>query len=172
MQNALKEFDGTLIIVSHDVDFLKPITTKVIEFKNKNIREYYGDIEYYLTKSEENESENNSSIEKSAISTKINRKTEKRIEAEKRQKEYKATKLLKERISFLETTIEDLEKEKELLQLDFTKSEIYSDSQKAKSNRQSYEKVIKELDKKYEEWSVVSEELEEIQIQFNQNDSL
>ena len=53
VQNALDEFKGTLIIVSHDIDFLTPIITKVIEFHDKKIKEYYGGIDYYLLKKEQ-----------------------------------------------------------------------------------------------------------------------
>ncbi|HET8735401.1 MAG TPA: ABC-F family ATP-binding cassette domain-containing protein [Pricia sp.] len=48
LKQALGNFDGTLIVVSHDRDFLQGLTNKVYEFKNKNIKEYLGDINYYL----------------------------------------------------------------------------------------------------------------------------
>ena len=48
LKKALEQFEGTLIIVSHDRDFLQGLTDKVYEFKNKNIKEYLGDIDFYL----------------------------------------------------------------------------------------------------------------------------
>ncbi len=48
LKKALQQFEGTLIIVSHDRDFLQGLTNKVYEFKNKNIKEYLGDIDFYL----------------------------------------------------------------------------------------------------------------------------
>lgn len=48
LKKALQQFEGTLIIVSHDRDFLQGLTDKVYEFKNKNIKEYLGDIDFYL----------------------------------------------------------------------------------------------------------------------------
>ena len=48
LKKALQRFEGTLIIVSHDRDFLQGLTDKVYEFKNKNIKEYLGDIDFYL----------------------------------------------------------------------------------------------------------------------------
>ena len=48
LKSALKRFDGTLIIVSHDRDFLQGLTEKVYEFKNKNIKEYLGDVNAFL----------------------------------------------------------------------------------------------------------------------------
>jgi len=48
LKEALKNFEGTLILVSHDRDFLQGLTNTVYEFKNKRIKEYLGDIDYYL----------------------------------------------------------------------------------------------------------------------------
>ena len=48
LKQALQNFDGTLILVSHDRDFLQGLTNKVYEFKDQNIKEYLGDIDYYL----------------------------------------------------------------------------------------------------------------------------
>ena len=48
LKKALIEFDGTLIIVSHDRDFLSNLTTKVYEFSSKKIKEYRGDINSFL----------------------------------------------------------------------------------------------------------------------------
>ena len=48
LKQALQNFDGTLIVVSHDRDFLQGLTNKVYEFKNQKIKEHLGDIDYYL----------------------------------------------------------------------------------------------------------------------------
>ena len=48
LKEALRKFEGTLILVSHDRDFLQGLTEKVYEFKDKNITEYLGDINYFL----------------------------------------------------------------------------------------------------------------------------
>ncbi len=48
LKNALLQYDGTLILVSHDRDFLQGLTNKVFEFKNKQIKEYLGDIYDFL----------------------------------------------------------------------------------------------------------------------------
>ena len=48
LEQALHNFNGTLILVSHDRDFLQGLTNKVYEFKDQNIKEYLGDIDYYL----------------------------------------------------------------------------------------------------------------------------
>ena len=48
LKNALKEYDGTMIVVSHDRDFLQGLTDKVYEFSNGRVREYIGDVYEYL----------------------------------------------------------------------------------------------------------------------------
>jgi len=49
LKKAIKEYEGTVIIVSHDRDFLNGLTNKVYEFKNKSIKEILGDVNDYLT---------------------------------------------------------------------------------------------------------------------------
>ena len=48
IKDALKAFDGTLILVSHDRDFLDGLATKVFEFGNKRVREHFEDINGFL----------------------------------------------------------------------------------------------------------------------------
>src|SRR5690606_27515130 len=48
LKEALKRFEGTLILVSHDRDFLQGLTKSVYEFKDQKIKEYLGDIDFYL----------------------------------------------------------------------------------------------------------------------------
>ena len=50
LKTALLHYDGTLIVVSHDRDFLQGLTDKVIEVRDGGIKEYIGDIQYYLEK--------------------------------------------------------------------------------------------------------------------------
>lgn len=48
LKEALKKFEGTLILVSHDRDFLQGLSDRVMEFKDYQVKEYLGDIQYYL----------------------------------------------------------------------------------------------------------------------------
>ena len=52
LKRALLEYDGSLIIVSHDREFLQGLTKKVYEFKHRNIKEYLGDINDFLKERE------------------------------------------------------------------------------------------------------------------------
>ena len=50
LKDALQDYDGTLIIVSHDRDFLAGLTNKTLEFRDKQLHTYLGDINFYLKK--------------------------------------------------------------------------------------------------------------------------
>jgi ATP-binding cassette subfamily F protein 3 len=52
LKQALMDYDGTLIVVSHDRDFLAGLTTTTVEFANKKLKTYLGDINYFLEKRE------------------------------------------------------------------------------------------------------------------------
>jgi len=169
LQNALIKFNGTLVIVSHDIDFLKPIITKVIEVRNRGIKEYSGRIEYYLSKREKEILNTVSSKTQKIEDQKISRKEQKRIEAELRQKEHNATSSLKKQINSVEKMIPELEKLKLKLETDFTNEEVYANPKLAKQNKLEYNKVKKDLDNAYTEWTHLSDELEKINVQLTMN---
>ena len=64
LKQALINFEGTLIVVSHDRDFLQGLTNKVYEFKDKKIKEYLGDINYFL---DERKAEDFRAIERKSV---------------------------------------------------------------------------------------------------------
>ncbi len=162
LQNALIQFSGTLIIVSHDVDFLEPIVTKVIEVRNHKLKIFYGGIDYYLTKKEEDNSTYSKISPNNIEQTKLTRKDQKRIEAEKRQKFHNATKDIKEKIIFCETEIEKFEELKTNLENDLMKEEIYSNPVLAKKNKIEYDRVKNDLEILYTNWTHLNDELEKI----------
>ncbi|MCX7612594.1 MAG: ATP-binding cassette domain-containing protein, partial [Ignavibacterium sp.] len=103
LQKALIDFSGTLVIVSHDVDFLRPIANKIVDVRNKNIKIYFGNIDYYLEKHQSQIEENLSNTNNSRKNdSSITRKEQKRLEAELRNKRYQATKDLYKEIEQLE----------------------------------------------------------------------
>ena len=99
LKQALIKFNGTLILVSHDRDFLQQLTNKVYEFKNQKIKEYLGDIDYYL---DQRQVENFREIEKK----------EKKIVAKSNKGPSNSNERnLKKKISNVESKISRLEKE-------------------------------------------------------------
>jgi ATP-binding cassette subfamily F protein 3 len=167
LQKALIEFDGSLIIVSHDIDFLRPITDKIVEIKDGRAKLFHGDIDYYLFKSiQENAPQNNGKTISQSTSVN-NRKEAKRKEAEKRQERFKATKELKQKIDKLENLIAELEEKKTTLESELAMESVYSNPTIAKEKNSEYEVVKNNLDETYRQWSELTEKLETIEKSFD-----
>ncbi|SDL74115.1 ABC-F family ATP-binding cassette domain-containing protein [Kriegella aquimaris] len=105
LKKALQNFEGTLILVSHDRDFLQGLTNKVYEFKDCKIKEYLGDIDYYL---EQRKVDDFRAIEKKKIDT---GKKEKPVKNKVSFEDQKRLKSLKNKLSSVESSIATLEKE-------------------------------------------------------------
>lgn len=115
LKSALLQFDGTLIVVSHDRDFLQGLTTKVYEFKKPHIKEYIGDIYDFLEEKrlkeldDLNRKQKVQQEAKPAVSqNKIDYEAKKVEEREKRRLE-KEIKKLEEQIDALEKELADLD---------------------------------------------------------------
>ena len=104
LKEALNRFQGTLILVSHDRDFLKGLTNKVYEFKNQKIKEYLGDIDFFL---EQRNIENLREAEKRDIIKEQKDKTQSKQSYE----EQKKLKSLNNKLSKIESKINQLEKQ-------------------------------------------------------------
>jgi ATP-binding cassette subfamily F protein 3 len=167
LQQALVNFSGSLILVSHDVEFLKPIANRVLDIRAGNLKIYEGDIEYYLYKRNE-ETERVSPIKIEQQNEITSRKEQKRIEAEKRQQRYKATKDLKERLVTLEKEIPTLEEELEKINAVLIKPDSYNNPNQIKELNEKHKELKLSLDKKVKDWEEVSLSLEEIEREFDQ----
>ena len=99
LKQALQNFDGTLIVVSHDRDFLQGLTNKVYEFKNQKIKEHLGDIDYYL---EQRKVDDFRSIEKKDKTPNSKKKTKKNDSLNQS---------IKKKINNIESKISKLEKD-------------------------------------------------------------
>ncbi len=106
LKDACKNFEGTLLLVSHDRDFLQGLTDKVYEFKDHKIKEYLGDIDYFL---EQRNIENLREAEKRTVVAK-----EVKADATGGKQSYedqKKEKSLTNRLSKIESKINKLERE-------------------------------------------------------------
>jgi len=166
---ALINFSGSLILVSHDIDFLKPLVNKVVEVKKGKIKEYLGGIEYYLQKREELIEQVNESL-KRMNKDNTSRKDQKRFEAELRQKKYNATKDIADKIKRLEEKIEVLEKQEERLKKLLSNPDIYNDHEKAKEKTKEYNNIQMVLEKSLNDWEKLSRKFNEIEEEFLNND--
>ncbi len=167
LQNALINFSGSLVVVSHDVEFLEPIASKVVEVRNHKIKLYDGGIDYYLTKREELTKTEVAKQEENPDTDKVNRKDQKRIEAEQRQKKYAATKNLKKKVSLVEEKVHALEKEELELEEKLFSPEIYKDRKLALELNEKLVKIKDELKVQMKSWEKLSTELHYLEMQFD-----
>lgn len=154
LKNALKNFKGTLILVSHDRDFLQGLTDFVYEFKDQSIKVYLGDINYFLEErnvQNMREVEKKSDVEVAKVKEEIKKKAPLSYEEQKKQKS------LQNRISKIESEINELEKriakDDERLLKEYDK---LVDDTKFFSE---YEKNKKRIDELMSEWENIQEEL-------------
>ncbi len=167
LQKALMDFKGSLILVSHDVDFLSPIVNKVVEIRKNSFKIFLGGINDYLYKRKQIVESEKSDIKNSQIAPdNFSRKDQKRMEAEQRQKKYQATKDILKQIKKLEDKIERLEKEEKQLETNLTLEHIYSDAELLKKTTSNFHIKKNELEKSIEQWQKLSEELVKIENQF------
>ena len=164
LQRALINFPGTLIIVSHDIDFLQPIVGKVLYFKDGKVKAYSGGIDYYLSKRKEEEL---SIKDFKEADDKVTKKDQKRIEAEVRQKKYQFTKEIKKEIEKIEHEIEKLESLRNKLEFELTQEEVYSNPELAKNKNIDYDTTKQRLESLYSRWTTLNHELEEIEKSFS-----
>jgi ATP-binding cassette subfamily F protein 3 len=107
LKEALNNFNGTLIVVSHDRDFLQGLTTTVYGFKDKVIKEYLGDIDYFLA---QHKIENLREAEKRTV-VKVDKSSDKKEAHQLSREQEKQLKKLKNKLSSIESEISDLESE-------------------------------------------------------------
>ena len=154
LKQALKNFEGTLILVSHDRDFLQGLSNKVFEFKNKVIKEYLGDIDYFL---EQHELDNFREIEKRTIQKSAVESSGKDAYLKNKQQE-RDIKKLQNRLSKIEKLISD--KEKVIMDLD---AAIFENSDEVTSNPdffKTYQESKDQLDEFMEEWEELQEKID------------
>ena len=152
LKQALQQFEGTLILVSHDRDFLQGLTDTVYEFKDGNIKQYLGDIDYYL---EQRNVEDFRAIEKKAESIPEKVKTDSGALDYKRQKKIKS---LKNKLSALEKEISKLEQQ--IADYDHELLMNYDETIAKTDFFDKYNGCKKKLEDSMLEWENVSLELE------------
>ena len=154
LKQACQNFEGTLILVSHDRDFLQGLTNKVYEFKDRKIKEYLGDVDFYL---EQRKVENFRSIEKKAAGPAVAKAPKKNNSFENQKK----VKSLKNRISTTESKIADLEKEIKTIDHDLL---MNYDETIAKNNFfDKYQAKKDTLEKLMGDWEKLTNELEALE---------
>lgn len=162
LKEALKEFDGTVIVVSHDREFLDGLVDKVYEFGNKKVVEHLGGIYEFL---ERKKMDNLQELERSKLAASSNPKEEVPSESKL---SYEARKELNKTIRKQERTIADSEKKMAKIQTEIDQIELKLTTPEGASDVALYTAhgdLKKQLSDEEENWTLLTIELEELQSQ-------
>ncbi|MGV6846229.1 MAG: ribosomal protection-like ABC-F family protein [Lutibacter sp.] len=154
LKKALNNFEGTLILVSHDRDFLQGLSNKVYEFKDEKIKEYLGDIDYFL---EQHAIDDMREVEKRTVQ-KNNKKTSNKEQYLADKLAEKQKKQLRNKLNKIEKEIASLEKD--IMNLDallFENENISSDNP---DFFKDYQFKKDSLDDLMNEWESIQENLD------------
>lgn len=158
LKQALIKYDGTLIVVSHDRDFLDGLVTKVFEFRNNQVKENIGGIYDFLRKKKIVSLRDIEKQDKFASqTTKEDDGVNKQRYLEKKEFERQLRKLRK-RLEESETEIEKMENELKGLEKDLMSSNKANDSNELYLQ---YEELKKSLNKELNNWTIYSHEVDE-----------
>lgn len=152
LKAALQKYEGTLLLVSHDRDFLQGMSNIVYEFKDQKIREYLGDINFFL---EQRNANNMREIEKKDVAIPVTAAKENKNLSYEEQKKNKS---LQNRLSKIESQIQQLEKD---IQADDKALASNYDKHLEDANFfTAYNKKKQELEKLLEDWEIVQGEID------------
>jgi ATP-binding cassette, subfamily F, member 3 len=153
LKEALKSFHGTLILVSHDRDFLQGLTSSVYGFKDKVIKEYLGDIDYFL---EQHKIENLREAEKRTV-VKTDKTSDKKEGYLMTREQEKELKRLKNKLSKKEAEIANIEAE--IAKTDLELAQNYDEVSARPNFFEKYKGDKAALDDLMEEWEKIEAEV-------------
>ena len=162
LKSALLRYDGTLIIVSHDRDFLQGLTNRVFEFRDGRIKEYLGDIYDYL---EQRKIRALSELEKDSAGIKDSSPdtvSENKISYEKKKESERDLRKLRNQISRSEDEIERLENEIRIQEGMLGEPQKYQERIRDGSLSKAYEDMKSRLSAEMERWEALHNELEQL----------
>ncbi|WDV46180.1 ABC-F family ATP-binding cassette domain-containing protein [Clostridiaceae bacterium M8S5] len=150
LEDALKKYEGTVLVISHDRYFLNKVVDKILYFNSDKITEYLGNFDYYIEKSKLLSSNNDDSINTGITKTqmKLDRKKQKELEKKERAKKQQLSKL-EENIALLENKISEYE---HLL----CSPDIYNDPVKSTQINKDLLNIKSDLEQEYEKWVELS----------------
>jgi len=161
LEKALKNYDGTLLLISHDRYFLDQLVTIVFELKSGTLRRFEGNYSAYLEKKRQLTFETNDMV-KDEKPTIRKDKIQKRLEAEARQKVSQQRRQLNKRIEYLETEMEKLEKEKKEIEINLADPNFYKDQINAAEVGKRYQELQELIPKLFNEWEGKQTELDDL----------
>jgi ATP-binding cassette subfamily F protein 3 len=168
LQQALQQFAGTLMIVSHDRDFLDPIVDKTLEIQPGYLKTWLGNISYYLDKKSDQQAEDEAKKPVQETDKTISRKEQRRIEAERRNALSKKLKPLKTRLSEIEKNIEKMETRQSEIETEMADPTFYDDSERVKEVSLEYEKIKTDMAELLNKWEEVAGRIEYVEKEYDE----
>ena len=162
LKNALNNYDGTLIIVSHDRDFLQGLSEKVYEFKDQGIKEYLGDINQFLNAKKVIDFKQFELENKQKVSSPKSKDSENKISYKERKQLDKDIKKTSNKVGNLERSVEALEKELKALDAELTQPDRYKELSSQSGFFESYQEKQQQLAQYMSDWEQNLERLEEL----------
>jgi ATP-binding cassette subfamily F protein 3 len=163
LKNALNEFEGSLIVVSHDRDFLQGLTNRTLEFRDKKLFNYIGDVYAFLAK---RKMDNMRDVEKATVKPSVNTneinksKAKKELSYEEQRVHQKELRRFEKDVQNAEKKIENLEAKIQTIELKMAKPEFYGSPDETTVIGQ-YQKMKTDLERIMEKWEVAQIKLEE-----------
>ena len=162
LKNALNNYDGTLIIVSHDRDFLQGLSEKVYEFKDHGIKEYLGDINEFLNAKKVMDFKQFELENKQKASSPKSKDSENKISYQERKQLDKDIKKTSNKVVNLERSVEALEKELKALDAELSQPDRYKELSSQAGFFESYQEKQQQLAQYMSDWEQNLERLEEL----------
>ena len=151
LKEALNKFEGTLVLVSHDRDFLQGLTETIYEFKDQKIKQYLGDIDFYL---EQRNLENLREAEKRTVVA----KSEKSTDNKQSYQDQKKLKSLNNKLSNIESKVNQLEKA--IKEDDMALATNYFETAAKQEFFDNYQGKKQKLEQLMEDWENIQESID------------
>jgi ATP-binding cassette subfamily F protein 3 len=167
---ALKQYQGTLVFISHDVHFIRALSTHVVRVEAGALRHFGGGYQYYLDKTAQSARAaltsssfgNGAATANKPEMAQVDRKEQKRLEAEQRQARSRKKQEIQKRIAALEKEISELETREKELTVELEKPESYAGGRAMQVNRELMH-VHERLAEANTEWETAGTELAEFE---------
>lgn len=166
LKSALKAYDGAMIVVSHDRDFLEDLTDRTLEFRDRKLHNYIGDVKAFLAKRQLDDMRDVELRQKQQLAKNEAQKAKKASSSQKRtlspeeRKQFdKKRKKLERKVQNAERKIEELEQSIEKWEVKMADPKFYNQSD-ADAQIGDYKKAQADLDDAMEAWETAQEELE------------
>ena len=179
LQEAMAQYDGTIIVVSHNRYFLDTFVTKVLEVKDGHVALYEGNITEYLRKVQLIAEEQGAGVPEDTAEAsqrtsddvpRENRKDKRKQEAEKRQERSRRLGPWSKKLTEAENEIEKLERKKEEMEQQLADPDLYKDEQAWSRTSKDYEDCKRHLERWYERWETAQSKIDEIDAQLTGED--